>query len=190
LAIAKASAYASATAKAMVRIAIVICIIIALGIFLALFAFAFAYASAKATALAIAVAIALAIAVAFAIVKSQAVICAFPRVVPMCAVIIDVPVTASLADPLKPSVMWETLDPLGSAHHVNVVHSTDGGASYAPVVISEGITATNLPLTGAFIWEAITTFGFGTLLLVRAIAYDAAGTEVCRSQIRAIRIVP
>jgi hypothetical protein len=185
LAIAEAFASANALALAIVRIAIATEIVIAIGVVVLAIAFAFAFASAIAIAIAIGIAIALAIAVAWALAIANAV--ATAGGVHRCVMTLSIPPTASHADPNKPAVVWETIYP-GAVHHVKVLGSTDNGRTFEPVTIDTGLKAVNLPLTGSFIWRDIMQIALGTLVLVRAVAYDATDIELCSSQIRAIRI--
>jgi hypothetical protein len=186
---AAASAYAAVTAIASARATVLISILIAIAVFVAAIATALAFASVIAVALAIAVAIAVAIAIAIAIAIARTLV---PR--GRCIELIDVPPHYALSNPQRPAVLWNTMDLTPGAgfpvpDHVDVLQSTDGGNSFAVVGIEPGRTADTLPLSGAFIWLDIANFSPGTLVLVYAAAFDAANNELCRSQLRSIRIV-
>jgi hypothetical protein len=188
VAIAEAFASANAFALAIVRIAIAIEIVLAIGVFVLAMAFAFAFASVAAIAIAVVIAIALAIAIIWAIVivialARAAAATGFHR----CIMTLSVPPTASQGNPNRPVVVWETINP-GRARHVRIIGSTDNGATFAPLTIDTGVVATNLPLTGSFTWKAIAQIVPGTVVLIRAVSYDAANREVCASQIRAIQV--
>jgi hypothetical protein len=185
---AEASAYASAFARATVQIEVIIEITIGIGILVAAVALAMAFAQAVAIAIALAVAVAIAIAVALTVALA-----AVPRLrrppLHRCTVLLDIPPTASRTNPLPPAVVWETINP-GGAHHVDVLASTDGGLNFAPAILSGGAATRGLPTTGSFIWSSVQQSPAGTVALIVAIAFDAAGQEVCRSRTSSLRVLP
>jgi len=185
---AEASAYASAFASAVVQIELLIQITIAIGILLAAVAIAVAFA--QAIAIAVALAVAVAVAVAAAIAVALAAVRRLKRpAIHRCTVLLDLPSATSRAGSLPPAVVWETINP-GSAHHVDVLESTNGGLNFAPAIMSGGVAARQLLITGSFTWNAIQQSPAGTVALVVAIAFDAADREVCRSRARSLRVLP
>jgi len=187
-AVAEASAGAMAFACAMVWIAVAIQVTIAIIVFAMAIAMALAFAQSIAAAWAVAVAVAAAIAIAVALAAALRATPVFQRL-HRCTELIDLPSITTLANPLRPAVVWETVHPRG-AHHVDVLASTDGGASFTPAKIDATAEARNLPITGSFVWNGIALIAAGTVVLVCAIAYDAGGREVCRSRTRNIRVLP
>jgi len=187
VAIAKSSAYASAYAQAFVRlfssIAIMISILVSVIAIAVAFSFASSIAISIASAVAVAIAIALAIAAAMAAARAM-------QALPLCSLSLDLPPTASDSDPLKPALTWETTGANIGGSRANIEMSADGGVSYSPLTIVGSTEATKLPSTGAFVWENATQSSIGSLLLIRAVAFNSSNVEICRSNHMAIRIIP
>ena len=185
---AAATAFASATAVASARVSVMISILISIGVSVAAIATAFAFASAIAIAIAVVVVILIIIIVLI-------VLRIFRTLAPQgrCIELLDIPPTHSLANPQRPTVLWDTLNLTPNAgfpipDHVDVMFSTDGGATFNPIPISSGQTASNLPLSGAFVWDDIVNLTPGTLVVVFSVAQGAGNNELCRSQLRSVRI--
>lgn len=173
-----------AVVKAVLIVLLAIAIVVKVGVLVV----AIAIAIIAVKIVFVAIAVLLAVIAAALLLWMVLVVVPLIRSIPGCTVTLTTPPETSLSDSVDPVVVWDVIDPADPVDHVAVVASTDGGSSFSPVTIDEGETATNLPEGGAFVWESVDEFTPGTVVLLRAIAYDAKDNEQCRSGLQSLQV--